>query len=174
MNYMPASRQVLANVFCVLLICSLLASPVLARDALHPVNRTGSTELSFKDMRGDSVRVTVIQSKLEGSYLYHGALLWGGDIDVFPESVVSALQIQTEKKTILIPLSAYGDLGDVMSVSFGSRPNGFRVSLHGGNTASSYDATLFFERGILSAREVRLRELPDERFEITKYAFPAR
>ena len=78
-----------------------------------------------------------------------------------------------DQKLIFVPLSAFGDLGDVMSVSFSSIARGFRVSFHGGNTAASYDATLLFERGVLLRREVRLRELPDERWEKARYGFPS-
>lgn len=162
------------RVFLLLLFLPPFVSPVIAHDVLHALNPTGSTEFSFNDVSGGPITVTVTQLKLDSSYPYRNALLWGGDIGRLPQSVVSAIQIQKGKETIFVPLSACGDLGDVKSVSFNPIARGFRVSLHGGNTAASYDATLFFEGGVLRRRDVRVRELPDERWEKTIYAFPRR
>ena len=155
-----------------LLLFFFLVPPAFAGDVLHALKAVGSTELSFKDMTGGLIRVTITQSQLDSSYPYRGPLLWGGDTQALPQRVVSSIKIQKDNKGMFVPLSAYADLGDAMSVSFDSIKDGFRVSLHGGNTATSYDATLFFERGFLRRREVRLRELPDDRWEKTTYAFP--
>jgi hypothetical protein len=174
MNGLQVTCSSLSRVFGLLLFFSLLVSPVIARDVLHAVNPAGSTPLSFKDVSGGLIKVTVTQSKLDSSYPYRNALLWGGDKGALPQSIVSGIEIQKDNETIFVPLSAYGDLGDVKSVSFNALARGFRVSLHGGNTAASYDATLFFERGLLTRRDVRLRELPDARWEKTMYAFPRR
>jgi hypothetical protein len=154
------------------LLFALPLCPASAGDVLHAVQAVGSTELTFRDVSGEQVELTVTQSAVGASFIYHDALLWGGDIGRLPKSVVSALQIQRDKHVIYVPLSAYGDLGDVKSVSFASTSRGFRVALHGGNTAASYDATLHFERGVLTRRDVRLRELPDERWEKTMYVLP--
>lgn len=154
--------------------CCLLLPPVFAHDVLHAIKPVGSTELSFNDARSGLIRVTILQSGLGDSYPYLDALLWGGDVHALPQHFVSEIQIQSNNKPIFIPLSAYSDLGDVMSVSFGSSTRGFRVSLHGSDTARSYDATLYFERGLLIRREARLRELPDERWEKTTYGLPGK
>jgi hypothetical protein len=152
----------------------LFAPAVKAGDILHPVNPSGRSEFSFKDLSGVPIAVTVTQLKLSESYPYRDALLWGGDVGRLPQSVVSGIQIQKNHESVFIPLSAYSDLGDVKSVSFEAVTRGFRVSLRGGNTAASYDATLFFEGRVLTGREVRLRELPDERWEKSTYGFPVR
>jgi hypothetical protein len=151
-----------------------LVSTAFAGDVLQAVNAAGTTEFSFKDVSGAPITVTVTQLRVDSSYPYHNALLWGGDIGELPQSVVSEVRVLKGGKTIFVPMSAYGDLGDVKSLSFDSIKRGFRVSLHGGNTAASYDATLFFEGGVLTRREVRVRELPDERWEKTTYSFPGR
>lgn len=164
----------LRNFRSLLFFIPLVSPPLFADDVLHTVNPGGSSELSCKDVNGARINLTVTQLQLDSSYPYRAALLWGGDIGSLPMSIVSAIRIQTDKRTIFVPLSAYGDLGDVKSVSCNPIPRGFRMSLHGGNTAASYDATLYFERGFLVRRDVRLRELPDERWEKTTYAFPKR
>jgi len=160
--------------FALTLFCCLFTSSVSAGDVLHSVNPTGRTEFSFKDASGAPIAVSLTLLQLDNSYPYRDALLWGGDVGQLPRSVVTGMQIQKNNKTIFIPLSAYSDLGDVKFVSFGAMPHGFRVSLHGGNTATSYDATLFFDGLALIRREVRLRELPEESWERTLYESPSR
>jgi hypothetical protein len=172
---MNGSREIWRSLYLRTILCSfccLLLPPVFAHDVLHPLNPVGSTELSFDDSRSGSIRVTILQSELGDSYSYADALLWGGDVHALPQHFVHEIRIQRNNKPIYIPLSAYGDLGDVMSVSFGSSTHGFRLSLHGSDTARSYDATLYFERGVLIRRDVRLRELPGERWEKTTYGSP--
>jgi len=99
---------------------------------LHAVNPTGSTELSFNDVSGGPITVTGHTIKVGPVLIPTASTIVGGDIGRLPQSVVSAIQIQKGKETIFVPLSAYGDLGDVKSVSFNPMARGFRVSLHGG------------------------------------------
>ncbi|MEA3197013.1 MAG: hypothetical protein QOF32_1065, partial [Gammaproteobacteria bacterium] len=95
---------------------------------------------------------------LVGEYTGSGALIqetiWMGD-------------------TIFVPLSAYSDLGDVKSASLDPTTHGFTLNLHGGNTATSYDATLIFDQERLMSRTVTLREFPERR-ERDSYSFPKR
>jgi hypothetical protein len=152
----------------------LLTVAASASEPLHLINAKGSTELTFKTVKGSAVRVTVEQTKLETSYPYKGALLWGGDVGSLPQTILSAIEINADKKTIFIPLSAYSDLGDVKAASFATTPQGFVLNFHGGHTAASYDATLTFSMDYLVSRIVALREFPDERRERTTYKFPTR
>jgi hypothetical protein len=152
----------------------LAATAAVAGDVLHAVSPEGKTELSFETSGGKVVQLTVIQMKLDSSYPYRGALLWGGDVGEFPQTVLTSVQVEENRKTIFVPLSGYGDLGDVKAASFKSTKSGFEVTLHGGNTSASYDARLEFERGYLKSRTVRLRELPEERWDRTTYSFPQR
>jgi len=103
---------------------------------------------------------------------YKGALLWGGDIDVIPTYVLSSVAVHERDESIFVPMSAYGDLGDVKFGSVEATKGGFVIKLHGGGTATGYDATLTFHRGYLVSRAVRSREFPNERNEVTTYAFP--
>jgi hypothetical protein len=152
----------------------LLATAVVAAEALFPLNTEGKTELSFKTAGGNVVQVTVNQIKLDTSYPYKGALFWGGDVGEPPQTVLSSVNVQEDNKTVFVPLSTYSDLGDVKAASFKSTKAGFELTFHGGNTAASYDAYLTFEDGYLKSRIVRLRELPEERWDRTSYSFPRR
>jgi hypothetical protein len=117
-------------------------------------------------------RVEISQAKIESSFPYKDELLWGGDVGGPPETVLTLLQVSQNKKPVFVRLSAYSDLGDVKFASLEPTKEGFALHLHGGNTATSYDATFSFSNGYLSTRTVRAREFPDEAWEKTRYSFP--
>ncbi len=98
--------------------------------------------------------------------------MWGGDVGEPPETVLTLIQVSQNKKPVFVRLSAYGDLGDVKFASLEPTKEGFALHLHGGNTATSYDATFSFSHGYLNTRTVRGREFPDEAWEKTRYSFP--
>jgi hypothetical protein len=138
------------------------------------INQVGRTELKSTTSGSDIVRISLTQIKVGDSFPYKNALLWGGDIDKLPEVVLSSVEIQEGKEPVFVPLSAYSDLGDVKLASLSASRQGFVLNLHGGNTASGYDAILVFRRGYLVSRTVRLREFPEERLDKTTYSFPKR
>jgi hypothetical protein len=147
----------------------------LAAD-LHQVALTPnrSTELALTRPAATPVNVTVSLTALLSSFPYKNALLWGGDVDQLPKQVVGVVQVSEGDQVVFVPLSAYGDLGDVKFAALNATKDGFTLELHGGNTASEYDAELKFAAGYLVSRKVALREFPNERTETTRYAFPKR
>jgi hypothetical protein len=99
------------------------------------------------------VQIEISQAKLDlSSFPYKGALLWGGDVDELPQTVLTSIHITQNRKAVFVPLSAYSDMGN-------------------GGTASGYDATFSFSHGFLKTRTVRNREFPDETWEETRYSF---
>lgn len=134
----------------------------------------GQTELALKLPSGDSVTVDLQQAKIETSYPYRDGLIWGGDVGELPQSILISLHVQRGAETIYVPMSAYGDLGDVKSASLHASARGFVVSLHGGTTAAAYDVTLTFSAEYIVERLVALREFPKQRREKTTYSFPSR
>lgn len=167
-------RVTLGRVLVLLWCLGLVTTTVVAAEALHAVKPEGSTELIFKASSGNIIRVVVSQTQLGVSYLYKDALLWGGDVGEPPPLVLSSIRIRVNNEKVFVPLSAYSDLGDVKSASLDSTEAGVTLNLHGGETATSYDATFNFSGGYLVSRTVRLREFPDERWEKTHYSFPKR
>jgi hypothetical protein len=154
------------------LFVGLVTTVVGATETLSGIKSEGSTELTYKAPSGKLVLVEIRQTKLDLSYPYKDALLWGGDVGEPTQTVLSSIQISQNKKTVFVPLSAYSDLGDVKFASLVPTNDGFALHLHGGNTATEYDVTLSFSQGYLKTRTVRNRELPDERWEKTSYSFP--
>jgi hypothetical protein len=143
---------------------------------VHPVavapNR--STELSLSRPATAPVHVTLSLTALGSSFPYKNALLWGGDVDQLPQQIVGAVQVSEGSQVVFVPLSAYSDLGDVKSAALNPTEKGFTLELHGGNTASEYDAELKFVAGYLVSRKVALRAFPNQRTERATYAFPKR
>lgn len=159
----------------IVFLLACLALPVLGAQAAEPlqaVNPDGPTKLILK---GPAASVTLWIKKLSSAFPYKNALLWGGDVGELPEDVVSAVQVQAARVgEIFVPLSAYADLGDVKFASLEPTAYGFILRLHGGETATSYDAELVFRNAFLVSRAVTLRENPQESREETTYSFPKR
>ena len=159
---------------CLAVVWPLVGKPTgaTAADLLSAMKPEGSTELTYKAPNGNIVRVEILQTKLDSSFPYKDALLWGGDVGEPPQTVLTSIQISQNKKPVFVTLSAYSDLADVKFASLEPTKEGFALHLRGGNTATSYDATFNFSHGYLSTRTVRGREFPDERWEKTRYSFP--
>jgi hypothetical protein len=164
----PALRQLLMT----LPVLGLVTTIAMGAESLHPIKPEGSTELTLSAAGGDTVRVAIGQVSLGANYPYRDALLWGGDVGEPPQTVLNTLQVKENNEVIFVPLSAYSDLGNVKTGSLDATKEGFTLSLHGGDTAASYDVTLSFEHGYLKNRTVSLREFPVERREKTSYSFP--
>jgi hypothetical protein len=155
-------------------VASLLigvSAGAVAGEKLSAIKVEGSTKLIERVSGGNVVHLEIRQAKLDISFPYKGALLWGGDVDELPQTVLTSIQISKNEKALFIPLSAYGDLGDIKFASLEPTKKGFALHLHGGNTATGYDATLVFSHGYLESRLVRLREFPDDRWEKARYSF---
>jgi hypothetical protein len=133
-----------------------------------------STKLSLTGPGMEPIHVTLSLTALGSSYPYKSALLWGGDVDELPKQIVAAVQVSEGGQVVFVPLSAYGDLGDVKSADLKPSEKGFTLELHGGNTASEYDAELKFAAGYLVSRKVILRAFPNQRTETATYMFPKR
>jgi hypothetical protein len=145
---------------------------VTAAGTLSPIKSEGNTELTYKTPSGNIVQIEISQAKLDPfSLLYKGALLWGGDVDELPQTVLTSIHITQNRKAVFVPLSAYSDMGDVKFASIEPTKGGFALHVHGGGTATGYDATFSFSRGFLKTRTVRNREFPDETWEKTQYSF---
>jgi hypothetical protein len=159
----------------ILTAATFVGTSAIAREQSRPLSADGTTELVLSEPAGrPAVRVVVTQSKLESSFPYKAALEWGGDDDVPPRHVLTSILVQEGALKVWVPLSAFGDLGNAKSASLTHTPKGFLLSIHGGDTASAYDAKLVFFHRNLTERTVALREMPNDRQETTKYKFPPR
>ncbi len=170
---MNCSRMIALRVTSICLTCiALLTAMAYGAPTLQLISPNGSTKLTLAKSSSDVVFISVTQTAVGDAFLYKDALFWGGDVDELPKFVLTSLKIQERNKPVFIPLSVYSDLGDVTSASVNATGDGFLLNLHGGGTATGYDATLVFSRGYVVSKTVRLREFPEERVEKTTYAFP--
>jgi hypothetical protein len=164
------SRQPLRTLalFAALVLTAVCASAAGTTQTIKP---DGRTDLALTRPGMKPVRVALWLEKVETSFPYKDALLWGGDVGVLPLEVVGSIEVYDGDQMIFVPLSAYGDLGDVKLASVDPTARGFALNLHGGATASSYDAKLSFEGGYLVSRSVASREFPQQVREQTSYLF---
>ena len=158
------------------LFLSLVLAAVCVNAAGTPqaIKPDGRTDLTLIRPGTKSIRVAVWLTKIGNTFPYKNPLLWGGDVGELPQQVVSSIEVYEGDEMIFVPLSAYGDLGDLKLASLDPTARGFTLNLHGGETATSYDAKLSFEGGYLVSRAVALREFPQQAREQTHYSFPKR
>jgi hypothetical protein len=138
---------------------------------LQKINQSGCTKLELSVKNEKPVNAEICSAQVTEAYPYKGAFLWGGDVGELPGSVVISIHVFADDKNILVPLSAYSDLGDVHYASLEASDKGFSLNLHGGETATGYDAKLEFENGHLVSRDIESREFPQQVKETTKYLF---
>ena len=163
---LPLRILILVACFVLTAVCAAAAG---AGQVIKP---DGRTELTLTRPSMKSVRVALSLVRVDSTFPYKGALLWGGDVDVLPQQVVGSIEVDEGDQKIFVPLSAYGDFGDLKFASLDPSARGFTLNLHGGATATSYDAKLSFEGGFLVSRTVALREFPRQAREQTSYSFP--
>jgi hypothetical protein len=169
---MTLRRPLQAFAFFVCLV--LTAACMNAAGTTQVIKPNGRTDLTLTRRGMKSVRVALCLTKIENTFPYKNSLLWGGDVGELPQQVVISIEVYDGDQIIFVPLSAYGDLGDVKLASLDPTARGVALNLHGGAAATSYDAKLSFEGGYLVSRTVALREFPQQRREETNYSFPKR
>jgi hypothetical protein len=87
---------------------------------------------------------------------------------------VTKLDLREGKKQIIVPLSAYADLGNPTAITFRKEAKGLVFVIEGGDTTigHGYEASFFLETGAIMRRRVVLKGDPNESWEETRYARP--
>jgi len=130
----------------------------------------------FSKSIGNAEVTVVVRTREGGICLNPKGWVWGSNQEC-PQKVIATLAVKVDKKTIFVPVSAYGDLADLRSIAIKPTRNGFEVDIIGGDAGTSYDAILQFDRGstagltVLRTRIVRSGEFPDDAWEETRYHF---
>jgi hypothetical protein len=81
------SSTALGRCALLLLFVGLVTTVADAAETLSTIKSEGSTELTYKTPSGNILRVEIWQTKLERSFPYKDALLWGGDVGEPPQTV---------------------------------------------------------------------------------------
>lgn len=143
---------------------------------------TNVTEIKGYTKKNELVKITIRTRKISQDDLYYEGLRWGilkGSHAPDSQYVISDCKILIDNKKVLVPLSAYCDLGNPYEVSFESEEDQFTLRIIGGHTATAYEAELVFEqlpntdylRNRIRYRKVSLMEASDEVWEKTEYSF---
>ena len=121
----------------------------------------------------DRIRVCVTKSTYPDSLECKSASSWRwGAENKCPNFYISEMLVSNDDENILIPLSAFADLGNPKAVKIESHSkNVFSVVVIGGDAATSYTARLKFNKNVLIERVVRHGEFSDEAREKTQYKF---
>lgn len=137
----------------------------------------GVARLSGQLKNGTTVKIEIRTMKLTPQYPYAHAFVWGGDFEsrsevIMPKNVIAAIDIQIGDEKMIVPLSAYSDLGNPYQASFEKTDRGFRLIIAGrGGTSTPYTAVLEFNNENIQRRKVTLDIFPDEVWQETEYSF---
>ncbi|MDE1160414.1 MAG: hypothetical protein PW792_00555 [Acidobacteriaceae bacterium] len=91
-----------------------------------------------------------------------------------PCLLTDSLQIAVNGQSILLPYSAYADLGDMVSLSLQRVGKGYSLTIHGGDASVAYIAKLRFNRTRVLDRVVAPGEDSTQPSERTYYYNPKR
>jgi hypothetical protein len=164
--------RLLLSIVVIISLCALTSTQVSGAEFIK-----GLAALSDNLKDGTTVKVAVRTGKLSPTYPYKDAFMWGGDMRgrdeiIMPKTVITEMNIQIGNEKIIVPLSAYSDLGNPYLVSLVKEVRGFRLIIKGrGGTGTSYKAVLEFHGVDIQHRKVILSIFPDEVWQETTYSF---
>lgn len=97
---------------------------------------------------------------------------WGSE-QACPSRRIGLLEVSFQGRPVVIPYSAFADLGNPTSVSIERSAKGttYSIKIKGGDAATSYSAVLKLRSGLLLEKIVRHGEFPDDAWEKTIYKF---
>jgi hypothetical protein len=131
----------------------------------------GVTKVSVNEGTSDVITVSVTTIKTPKKYLYDTTSMWSGVV-TSPKRIIKSINIFKNKQELFIPISAYIDLADPVSISLepllGQR---FRLTILGSDAGGAYEATFEFIDDEILSRKVVDREFPDDHGEETYYSF---
>lgn len=137
----------------------------------------GIAKLNDNLKDGTPIKIEVRTGELTSQYPYKDALMWGGDMQsetevIMPKTFITEMDIRIGNKKIIVPLSAYSDLGNPFQILYEKAESGFKLIIEGrGGTGTSYKAVLEFHGMDIRCRKVILVIFPDEVWQETTYSF---
>jgi len=163
------------NLFIKTILCLMILG-ILPSNAQSAGFVDGVATLNGYLLDKTPLKVEVRLKKVTPDYPYRRALLWGGDLIseedvVMPKVLISTIYVLAGKKKLIIPLSAYSDLGNPSQVFIKSTSKGFQIIIRGGDAGTAYDAVLKFDARTITGRKVSHGEFPEQVWEETVYSF---
>lgn len=133
---------------------------------------TGSTQIKMLNGPGNVVSVCISITKTPRQDLYRHSFMWGGDESQPPRWVISEINVVENRQMLVVPLSAYADLGDPRRMILDPLSAGhFKLTILGGDAAGAYKASMQFDQREIVRRRVVSGEFPDDVWEETTYSF---
>ena len=99
---------------------------------------------------------------------------WGagynGPGEVYPAAtLIQRIRFWKSKQQVVVPLSAFSDLGDCHTVHLKAAGRTCIIQLNGGDASIGWSATITVKSGRVVRREVHDGEFPDRFYEVTQY-----
>jgi len=127
--------------------------------------------LNGKLKDGSLIDVVLRISGVSEGWPHQQSFSWGGDESSIPKRFVTAIEVKVGSERLIVPFSAYSDLGNPYQASLEKMKRGFKIILKGGDAAGSYTAELVFSKVNIQRRKVTHGEFPDEVWQETTYSF---
>jgi hypothetical protein len=156
----------------IIILFSIMPSYVRCEEFIQ-----GVAKLNNQLTDGSPVNIKVWSKKINSTYPYEKAFLWGGDYFgekkiIMPKSIISKIDIKVRNEKIIVPLSAYSDLGNPKLVLFERTKQGFKLIIEGvGGEETAYKAILEFSGENIQRRRVMLKLFSQEVWQETVYSF---
>jgi hypothetical protein len=123
-----------------------------------------------KTVSRDSVNVVIHVYNYIEKLPYSKSWQWGVE-RINPKYVIGEIDIKIGNMKIFVPLSAFMDLANPREAKLENIDNdGFKLSISGGDAATSYIADLYVKGGFVQKRKVMHGEFPEESYELTVYS----
>lgn len=142
------------------------------------LSEQGTASLSLEVTRGTSIQVNIKATSSTECLSEHLAawtaplvwLGWGADTSP-PVRLTNSLEVTVNGIPAILSMSAYADLANPHSIALEAAPNGFTLTILGGESSTAYTAELRFRDKYLISRRVEHRTMGLTAWESTIYSY---
>jgi hypothetical protein len=131
------------------------------------IKKAGVYELKLSPTKETLVRCSIRIDSYNP--IMHHARCWGSDWEN-PRTIISTIKLWVNEIEVAVPLSSYADVSDPNRVELSLTRSGYRLTIRGGDAATSYQAAINFCGNSVISRKVQSGEFPDEDWEMTIYS----
>ena len=135
--------------------------------------KEGRASVVKKDRNGRAVSATVRATAPQGAFPFTAGYRWGAETRQ-PQTIVAAVELNVGHNKVFVPLSAYADLANPVSVHLDTEKRPYRLSIEGGDASVAYEAQISFNGSFVLRRKVRNKSFPESAWEETQYSYNTR
>jgi hypothetical protein len=151
-------------VFLFFALCAIFFVSCLSAEL--DVKKPGTYEMKLSASRETMIRCSI--DIVAYTPAMHRDRCWGSDWND-PHTIVASIKLWANKSEITVPLSSYADISNANLAELTSTLSGYRLTIQGGDAATSYEEMLDFCESSVLRRRVKSGEFPDQGWEMTIY-----